>query len=55
MKLELSMETLPGVRELLQASVIVGMMMLSAEMPAKQWTVASPGAAAIVKSTGTIW
>ena len=49
------METLPGVRVLPQASVIVGRVMLSAEMSAKQWTVASPGAAAIVKSTGTIW
>ena len=49
------METAPGVRVLPQASVIVGREMLSAETSAKQWTVASPGAAAMVKSTGTIW
>ena len=55
LKLELSMEAVPGVRVLPQKSVMEGRTMLSAETSAKQWTVASPPVAVMEKFTGTIW
>ena len=55
LKPESSMTGSPGVRVLLQASVMVGSEMASSETCAKQLTVVSFALVEMEKSAGTMW